>query len=553
MQKLKLLVIGLDGATFDIIRPMVAAGELPNLAALMEGGVHGDLESTIPAFSPPAWSSFMTGMNPARHGIFDFVHYNPLSYTHLGKAVNAKSLAGHTFFDLLSQVGYRMAVITVPVTYPAWPINGYMVSGAPCPDTEEGICYPEDFAAELPRRYTFLSTFWSESNDKIIAGLYDMLRDRTALAVRLIEEKQLDAMVLVFGATDRVQHNFWRYHDQAFGARLGLPREADYDDVISETYRRADEALGRILSRVGEETLVFIISDHGGGPAATRCLHANAWLRQQGLLGVRQGQRAALNGLRKTVMAIRRGVGAQIEYRVRELLPNRVVEHGRALVRNVAQIDWSTTKAYRFPMYTPTEGIVINVAGRQSEGIVQPGDEYERLREQIIDRAKKLVDPVSGNRVVVRAHKREELYEGPHLERAPDIVLVLAEDYTGGAEVDPPTIAPLDPSLLSKVNGEHRLHGILLARGPMVKRDVRVEGARLMDIAPTILYGLDLPIPTEMDGLVLQDVFTSAHLETHPIEYSSSYQMGEIAVQESGFTAEEEEQIKQHLERLGYL
>lgn len=553
MQNLQLLIIGLDGATFDVIRPMVAAGGLPNLAALMERGSWGYLESTIPAFSPPAWSSFMTGMNPAKHGIFDFVHYNPLSYTHLGKAVNAKSLAGHTFFDLVSQAGYRLAVITVPVTYPAWPINGYMVSGAPCPDTEEGIAYPEDFAAELSRRYTFLSTFWSKSNDEIIAGLYDMLDDRTALAIRLIEEKQLDAMVLVLGATDRVQHNFWRYHDQAFGARLGLPREADYDDVIPETYRRADEALGRILSRVGEETLVLIISDHGGGPAAMQCLHTNAWLRQQGLLGVRQGQRTALTGLRRAVMAIRRGVGAQLEYRLRGLLPTRVVEQGRALVRNVAQIDWSTTKAYRFPMYTPTEGIVINVAGRQSEGIVQPGGEYERLREQIVDQAKKLVDPVSGNPVVVQAYKREELYEGPHLERAPDIVLILAEDYTGGAEVDPPVIAPVDPSSLSKVNGEHRLHGILLARGPMVRRGIQVEDAHLIDIAPTILYGLGLPIPTEMDGVVLQDVFTSAHLKAHPIEYSSSYQMGDIAVQESGFTPEEEEQIKQHLERLGYL
>jgi predicted AlkP superfamily phosphohydrolase/phosphomutase len=553
MQKLKLLVIGLDGATFDVIRPMVAAGDLPNLAVLMEEGVHGDLESTVPAFSPPAWSSFMTGMNPGKHGIFDFVQYNPLRYTYLGKTVNATSLAGHTFFDLLSQTGYRLAGITVPVTYPAWPINGYMVSGAPCPDTEERICYPEDFAAELPRRYTFLSTFWSEPNDKIIAGLYDMLEDRAALAIKLIEEKQLDAMVLVFGATDRVQHNFWRYHDRAFGARLGLPREADYDDVIPETYRRADEAVGHILSRVGEETLVFIISDHGGGPAATQCLHTNAWLRQQGLLGVKQGQRATLAGLRKAVMTVRRSLGAHLESRLRGLLPTRVVEQGRALVRNVAQIDWSTTKAYRFPMYATTEGIMINVAGRQPEGIVQPGDEYERLREQIIDQAKKLVDPVSANPVVVHAYKREELYQGPHVERAPDVILVLADDYAGGAEVDPPVIASVNPSSLSKVNGEHRQHGILLARGPMIKQNVQVEKARLMDMAPTILYGLGLPISADMDGAVLQTIFTPDYVEAHPIEYSDSYQMGDISVQESGFTPEEEEQIKQHLERLGYL
>jgi predicted AlkP superfamily phosphohydrolase/phosphomutase len=552
--ELRLLVIGLDGATFDVIRPMVAAGELPNLAALMEQGSCGLLESTIPPFSPPAWASFMTGMNPGRHGIFGFVNFNPLSYAHLESGwVDATSLAGHTFFDILGQAGYRLAVLTVPITYPAWAINGYMVAGAPCPDTAIGLACPEDFAAELPRRYTFLSTFWSKPNAEIIAGLYDMLDHRTALALQLIDEKGLDALVVVFGATDRAQHNFWRYYDPDFGARLNLPREADYADVIPDVYRRADAALGRLLSRVGEDTTVFIVSDHGGGPAATQVLHTNAWLGHQGLLSVKRSQDTLVSGLRRAVVAARRGLGAQVEQRLRGLLPSRVIEGGRALVRNVAQIDWAATQAYRFPMYPPTEGIVINVAGRQPQGIVQPGGEYERLREQIADQARQLIDPVTGQPLVVRAYKREELYHGPHAERAPDIVLLLAEDYTGGANVHPPVMTTVDPSSLSKVNGEHRMHGVLVARGPMVRQNAWVENARLMDIAPTILYGLDLPIPEEMDGIVLEEIFSPLYLESHPAQYTDQYTVGDIGILESGLTPEEEEQIRRQLERLGYL
>jgi predicted AlkP superfamily phosphohydrolase/phosphomutase len=552
--ELKLLIIGLDGATFDVIRPMIAAGELPNLAALMNQGTSSYLESTIPPCSPPAWTSFMTGMNPGSHGVFGFVNFDPLSYTHLdSRPVTARSLAGHTFFDILSQAGHRLAVLTVPITYPAWAINGYMVAGEPCPDTETGLAYPEDFAAGLHHRYAFLSTFWSKPNAEIIAGLFDMDERRTALALQLIDEKELDTMVVVFGATDRSQHNFWRYYDPDFEARLKLPREADFENVIPNVYRRADTAIGRLLSRVGKDTTVFIISDHGGGPAATQYLHTNAWLGQKGLLSVKQSQDTVVSGLRRLVMAARRRLGAQVEHRLRGLLPGRVIEHGRALVRNVAQIDWPATQAYRFPLYPPAEGIVINVAGRQPQGIVQPGDEYERLRKEVMAQALQLIDPVTGQPVVVHAYRREELYHGPHAERAPDIVLLLAEDYRGSANIHPPIITTVEPSSLSKVNGEHRMHGILLARGPMIRQNAWLENARLVDMAPTILYILGVPIPQEMDGIVLGDLFSPLYRETHPVEYSDPGKADYIAAVDTDLTSEEEEQIRRHLERLGYL
>jgi predicted AlkP superfamily phosphohydrolase/phosphomutase len=551
---LKLLVIGLDGATFEVIHPMVARGELPNLAGLMTQGCSGNLESTIPPFSAPAWTSFMTGMNPGKHGIFGFVNYNPLSYTHIdSKAVTATALVGHTFFDALSQAGLRLASITVPITYPAWAINGYMIAGPPCPDTDKGLAYPQDFAADLSQRYTFLSTFWSKDNKEIVAGIFDMVDSRTDLALRLIEEKSLDVMMLVLGATDRAQHNFWRHYDPAFADKLSLLHEAGFEDVIPEAYRRADAAVGRLLSYAGDQTTVLIVSDHGGGPAATRLFHTNAWLRQEGLLGVKRGQDAVATGLGRAMTTVRRGIGAQLEQKLRGLLPKQLVEQGRALVRNVAQLDWSTTQAYRFPMYPPAEGIVINVQGRQAAGIVQPGDEYEQVREHIIGQAGQLIDPASGQQVIVKAIKREELYQGPHLERAPDIVLILEDDYRGGIEVSSPIVTEVNPSSLSKLNGEHRMQGILIAHGPTIRRHAEINNAHIIDMAPTILYSLDLPIPNGMDGVVLRDLFSPDHLESHAIKYGEDHPLMEIETVESELTPEEEEQMKKHLERLGYL
>ena len=551
---LKLMVIGLDGATFDVINPMIARGELPNLSSLLKDGCCGHLESTTPPFSAPAWSSFMTGMNPGNHGIFGFINYNPISYSHIdSKLVTAASLAGNTLFDILSEAGNRLAVITVPITYPAWAINGYMVSGEPCPDAESKITYPEELAKKLPRRYAFHSTFWSKPNDEIIAGIHEMDESRATLAIQLIKTGNLDALVVVLGATDRIQHNFWRYYDPVFGSQLGLPKEADYEDVIPETYRRADTAVGRLLSYAGEDTLVLVISDHGGGAAATKIFNTNAWLEQQGLLTIKQSQDSFLRNLRHIVVAMRRKLGSQLEFHLRRFTPQRVIEQGRALVRNVAHIDWSATRAYRFPMYPPSEGIVINVKGRQSHGIVESGHEYEEIRDQIIEQSKLLVDPIHGHPIVIKSQRREEIYHGPYLERAPDIVLTLSNEYTGGVEVHPPVVTEVNPTTLSKVNGEHRMHGILFAKGPMIRANTWIENARLMDIAPSILYGLNLPISENMDGVVLNELFSSEYLKQHQPSLSKHPKSENTLPSDAILTPEEEEQMKKFLERLGYL
>lgn len=552
--ELKLLVIGLDGATWEVIKPMVARGELPYLRQLMEDGSHGDLQSTMPPFSPPAWATFMTGLNPGKHGIFGFVNFNPQSYSQIeSRLVTAAPLVGRTTFDLLSHFNYRLASISVPITYPAWPINGYMVSGEPCPDNQKQLVYPESFANSLTRHYAFPSTLWSKSNDEIIKGLYEMDKSRTELAIQLILEKDLDALFVVLGATDRVQHNFWRFYDKKYGSFLGLPHAKKYESVIAETYQRADESVGRILSQVGDNTLVFVISDHGGGAAATNFFHTNAWLLERGYLQIIQGRDSLVRHSRGTALALRRFLDTPLGSQVRSLLPAQFIKQGRMLIRNISQIDWSRTCAYRFPMYPPAEGIVVNLVGRQPQGIVQPGSEYERLRQEIVDQVLRFVDPETGEHLVEQAYTREQLYNGPYIERAPDIVLALKEDFTGGTRLQLPLVSNVNPETLKKVNGEHRMQGILLAYGPMIKNNHIIQGARLVDMAPTLLYSLGLPVIQDMDGAVLKDLFTPEFIEANPERKASVLEMIEYHDTDLILTPEEQEQIEIQLKRLGYL
>jgi len=141
---MRVFVVGLDGATFDLIRPWAAAGHLPSLARLMQEGVHGELMSTLPPVTSPAWPSFMTGMNPGKHGVFDFIRRRPGGFD----MVNASHIAAKTLWQLLSEAGRRVGVIAVPVTYPPCPVNGFMISDILSPRHAE-IAYPPG----LLRRY----------------------------------------------------------------------------------------------------------------------------------------------------------------------------------------------------------------------------------------------------------------------------------------------------------------------------------------------------------------------------------------------------------------
>lgn len=547
---LKLLVIGLDGATWEVMQPLIDTGQLPHLRRLMNEGTWGKLRSTIPPVTAPAWSGFMTGLNPGRHGIFQWRTYDPTNYTCLDeRLMTSERLAGRTFWDVLGRAGYRVAILTVPMTYPTWPVNGYLLAGYPCPDAKQNYAYPAEWAETLNVSYNFTADYYlNASEDEIWREGLAMLERRTSLALDLITGKELDACVLVLGEIDRAQHDFWQYADPRF-PQHHTTRGQRYRQVIADHYRASDVQIGRLLKSVSDETTVLIISDHGAGPHPPRYFHTNAWLEERGWLRRRRALGSAWHDvLRRTLQATRRLLPS--EERLRQMLPTQWVHSARRLSLNIADIAWAETLAYRFPMYHPAEGIEINLRGRQPEGVVEPGADCVSLREEIIAALQATVDPQTGQPVARAVYRREELYTGEYAGIAPDIVFLTNEDYKAESGLGGASITPVPLGDLRKYNGLHRMDGILLARGPHIPARQAGE-ANILDIASTILYALGEPIPAATDGRPLLSLFEPGFVQANPprcVEIAPSTPLGPVELAD-----EDAEEMRKKLQGLGYL
>src|SRR5262245_15767852 len=286
----RLLVIGLDGATLDLVAPWAAAGELPVLARLMASGSWGPLRSTLPPATFPAWTSLVTGVNPGRHGVLDFVERVPGTFR--VRFVNGSQRRTPALWTRLSAAGRRVAALCVPATYPPEPLHGVMVSGFDSPVTtvaDGSFVFPRAFHGEIRRLVGYLPFADFQEvrtgprwHDRALASLLDGVARRTTVAEALLRREPWDALMVVFGESDTVAHHFWRFHDPA------SPRHAPsrHADAIRLVYRALDATIGRLLAAAGD-ACVAIVSDHGSGGASDRVVHLNRYLAQHGLLRFR--------------------------------------------------------------------------------------------------------------------------------------------------------------------------------------------------------------------------------------------------------------------------
>lgn len=542
-------IIGLDGATFDIIKPMVEQGMLPNLAKLLGGGVHGRLTSTIQPLTPQAWSSFATGKNAGKHGIYDFSSWKTDSYEL--DFVNASHRKAQSIFKLLTDAGRQVGSIGMPFTYPPEKVSGFMLSGIDAPAEDERAVYPPELYHEIKREignyHIHLASPVGRKFDP--EGFRrDMLtedKNRTDVSLYLMERNPCDLFMTVYSNLDRAQHQFL--------CDGSVPEYGDFNAIVHEAYRSADEQLGRILSRLDENTAVIVMSDHGAGPIK-KVFYLNRWLSEQGLLQYKtQNATASAHVLQQVRFFAKRFLPRWAKNFIKSALPgirDKVESH-----LYFSQIDWSKTKAYGFGMYG---NIYINLRGREPEGVVEQGQEYESVRSRIIEALNDLRDPDTGDRIIDRVYRREELYEGPYVAKAPDL-LIKWHDYSYYTSVNPKVetgeiFGPcgyIDSSEYRHI-GTHRLDGIFIASGKMVKKEVSIEGANIVDLAPTILHLFGQPIPDDMDGRVLEDIFTEDFLSGNPPRYRSA--SGEDGTASTvAYSSEEEQDIKERLKGLGYI
>lgn len=563
-EKHKLLVIGLDGATFDVLIPLVRQGVVPNLATLMEKGCWGRLLSTVPPFTAAAWSSFITGKNPGQHSVLSFHSTRDrFNYDVRGSGFVDARCFDETLWEILSAEGKRVGIVNVPLTYPACAVNGYMVTGMLTPPGARRFTYPPEFARTLGQDYVVDVDFIRAEDGfrlggfppraAMMAQIRKMSRIRARVCARLLQDEPWDFFMVVFTGTDRVSHFFWDdlvtivdgSEPGAKRAGNGIQRE------IREYFRELDDGIGQLTDLAGPSATVLVISDHGFGPAPTRRFYVNVWLEQLGLLQRRSSE--GIFDLEHWRVVV--GRSKCLKAVLRRLLPQSTQDKVKTVAEAVSSeiLDWSRTRAYFVPLYFHVCGIEINLAGARREGIVQPGVEYETLRDHIIQKAKGLVDPKDGKPIVEMATRREELYHGPHVDGFPDVILVLNPDYIGasslaGSSLVEPHSCPMRP-------GEHRQDGIFIAAGPSVLPQGELTHLNLLDVPPTILHAMGLPVPRGFDGRVLQEVFNPAYLATHPIQMQDLLPSLKAAdpLETPGYSETEQAQIEERLRSLGYV
>ena len=555
----KVLIIGLDGATPELVDRWVEEDKLPYLKQIIQHGVYGKLRSVYPPISPAAWTTFATGYNPGKHGVYDFRDYDNTRYSCFADTiVDSNAFAGKTIWDLVGAAGRKVGVVTVPVTYPAWRVNGFMISGYPTPDTGKSYTYPAELAKTIPPLVGDAAFFKSAKPFALVEEMRRLMHLCTDVSIDQMRKDDYALFIMVVGATDRAHHDWWKYIDPSHPAYD--PKQAElYGDLICKVYQDADECVGKFLDAADDDTTVIVMSDHGGGAHPKYYLHTNSWLHTLGLLQVSEKARKNRSGGLKDAFRqfyrtrIRRFPYLEKVYRS---LPQRLKKVATNLdsqtMINLDVVDWKRTRAYRFPMYPPVEGIMINVAGRQPQGCVQPGEEYENLRTKILEEVRTLRHGDTGEPIVLEAYRREELYHGERLEAAPDLILVTRDCYKGGTGLEElVSDVPLD--VLSHLSGVHRMDGILLAQGPHVRHNAPIEHAGIIDVAPTVLYALGMPIPSDMDGKPLTALFEEEHIHETAASYTDERTFEDVASDAYGYSEEEEESVRLKLEALGYL
>ena len=540
MTRTRVLVFGVDGATFDLIRPWAAAGHLPNFARLMESGAHGELESTLPPVTSPAWPTFMTGCNPGKHGVFDFIRPKGDSFG----LVNSTSIRQPTIWQILSEAGLKVGAMNVPVTYPPHPVNGFMITGLLSPTRGGDVCYPPDLLSRYettlgPYRITPRVQYTPGAEGPFIADLYDLIDTHSRWGLHLVQQEPWDLFMLHFLSLDVMQHAMWRFMDKSHPRYAG----GAFEDAILEGYARVDAAMGKIIDQVGEGTVVMVMSDHGFGP-----LHAivnlNNHLLEKGLLRLKGDPWTRLKAF-----AFRHGITPETVFRwLSRLKVQNVVARVSKGTRNKVMgkflsydsVDWSRTKVYSMGHVGQ---LYLNVAGREPHGIVHQEERPQVLRE--VMEALQDLPGEAGRPLVTRQITKDETYHGEYAEEGPDLHVVL-DEYR---KISFPLFATNGQVVTQQIRGDsgcHRSEGIFIASGAGIRPREAVSGANLMDLAPTILHLLGLPVRSEMDGRVLTEIMEGAA----PIQYKEAQPH---VSRETGLDAEDEAEVEERLRSLGYL
>jgi len=516
------------------------------------------MESTMPPISGPAWSSIITGKSPGQTGLYDFLYRKDGSYDFV--AVNTRLRDGRSFWRILGDYGKRVGILNVPMTYPVEPVNGFMVSGWMTPYRAHDFTYPPALADELRSelgeyRLYPAATYSEHRRESFLREMDVVLETRIRTTLHLMRKFPWDFFITVIYETDLMEHQLWHYVDPSH-PRHNPEEVVRYGNPLLRYFQKVDEGIGRILEEAGHDVMVIVMSDHGMGPVHN-FVFLNNWLRSEGFLQLKRDPitrlktlalRAGLDLVHVHQMADRLNLAKDAEYKVM-YTKDRLLKMFFLSFNNV---DWNRSVAYSYgrgvgPVY-------LNVRGREPQGIVEPGAEYEQVREEIARRALAYVNPKTGQPMVRQVLCREEVYHGPHVDRAPDLILLPAQDTDhfyglsdfGSARLYVPAY---------RYSAVHRHNAFITIQGPPIQPGSRLGPARLEDVAPTVFYAMRLPIPADFEGRPLTEAFRPDYVAAHPI-HIESVPPGDDNGRDplnTGYSAAEEAEIESRLRQLGYM
>jgi predicted AlkP superfamily phosphohydrolase/phosphomutase len=537
----KVLVIGIDGGDWRLLQPFLNDGCMPNLDKIINSGSWGILESTVPPITPVAWSSFQTGSKPLKHGVLGFRNVkvtdnNSVEYSY----VDTTSLSVPTLWQYLSELGKEVGVINLPMTYPPQPVKGFMVTGFPTPSNRANYTYPRELKEEIlkfaplysvpiPARGRKRGIAKSEVS-RFIEKMIDVVKTRVKVASYLQNKLSWDVLMVHFQAPDWVQHSLWPF----FAPEGALFDEKIYR-LVSKFYTALDEAI-RVLSKsLREEDTVIIISDHGFQDGK-KVFRVNQWLMQRGYL-IKGGRdfssflksfasgtlrRLDVLSLRKKLLSRQTRISLQSKFLLRGLLNWE---------DSLLYVDASGTN-YGMVYFLNRDGV----------------DKASLIRE-----IKDIKNPATGEKVVEACLPGSKIYgsgDGKHLA-IPDYVIVLKEGYVFDASLSGGPVFKEKEVGKDFQIGAHRLDGIFIFKGPFIKVDCGNLKARIIDIMPTLLHCLSLPIPSYVDGDVLEEIFVEGFMKKNPLK-KVDYETAALR-QTSSLSQEEQQQIEARLRDLGYL
>lgn len=504
--KEKVIVVGIDGATFDIINKI--KNTLPNISKMLDKGTSGKLRSTVPMISAAAWTSFYTGKNPSNHGIYDFVNKIPGKY--MFKVTSAKDRKSKPLWVLLSEAGRNVSVIGCTLTYPPDVVNGYMISGLGTPNKKgypatNEYTYPKEVKGEIEKEVGRFRITPDVNIKNISSVLKNEINELVDYKVRLNEyffrEHLHEFNIYFFGETDIASHFFWNDTDFIYGI-----------------YRKIDSFLGKLMER--DDVNIILMSDHGFA-SKERMIFIDRWLAHEGLLTIKKGSRRLLD---------------------------KILHLGKN-DSSLSDIEWDKTKA--FSGRSSAGSIFINLKGREAAGCVEPAD-YEKVVGEVTDKLLLLKDPKTGEKIVERVHLKKDIFNGEAAESAPDLVAEFKKGYgVGMKSIEDRNIR--DEFIVDSVYwiGDHEVNGVFMAYGPAFNEGNTIEGAEIVDVPPTIMYLSGLPVYQEMDGKVLSGIFKKGFIDSHSVHLSSETTISEPG--NSALSKEEEDMIASHLQGLGYL